>query len=190
MQRSLIMTICRTRAQQTIFLLLLGLFVQGCRQNKNPMATYYEFDRSPGKGWRELSDKGRFLEAARLIDHFIKDHPDLPVFTVKMLYLHAGQVYAFAGDNAHALERLRSSLYSEDIFPPWNPGVQATIAFLNQDMAQLQYWRKTTAEGPLVDGKPPNTAYVDQLIKDFGKAYRDIDPTSFGGTRLPPSQVP
>lgn len=162
-----------------------------CKSENALQLDYTPFDQTPGKGWRALSEQGRFHEAATLIDQYGKAHPDLPDHQMKMLLYHAGQLYAFDNDFQPAIKRLEEALYEQEstIFH-WNARVNATIAFLNHDLGKLRQNRAIIAEGPWFNQKPPNTTYVDQLIKDFGKPYRDIDPTAWGDKPLPPRRDP
>ena len=132
------------------------------------------FDQSSGAGWRQLAENGRFLEAANLIDSYIKKHKNLNESQMTILYFHAGQMYAFADDYKTALDRLNRSTYAEE--PPdlplrWNAYVQATIAFLSKDLKRLKECREEIAEGPASQGEKPNLDVVDRLIEHFEEPY-------------------
>ena len=132
------------------------------------------FDQSSGAGWRQLAENGRFLEAANLIDSYIKKHKNLNESQMTILYFHAGQMYAFADDYKTALDRLNRSTYAEE--PPdlplrWNAYVQATIAFLSKDLKRLKECREEIAEGPASQGEKPNLDVVDRLIEHFHEPY-------------------
>jgi len=125
-------------------------------------------------GWRQLAEKGRFLDAAKLIDAYIKEHEDLDESQRVNLHFHAGQMYAFAGDAKTAVERFGRSTYVEE--PPelslrWNAYVQATIAFLDKNLKRLKECREEITEGPTFQGKKANLEVVDRLIEHFDEPY-------------------
>ncbi len=83
-------------------------------------------------------------------------------------------MYAFANDYRTAIDRLNKSTYAQE--PPelplrWNAYVQATIAFLNKDMARLKECREEILRGPTFDGEKANLEVVDRLIMHFDEPY-------------------
>jgi hypothetical protein len=150
------------------------ILAAACGQ-KNPLdLNYNSFDQRPGRGWRQLAEKGQFLEAAKLIDDYIAKHKDLDMSQRPNLNFHAAQMYAFADDDKTAIDRLNNSTYPFE--PPelplrWNAYVYATIAFLKKDMERLKECRKEIAEGPTFEGKKANLDVVDRLIKYFDEPY-------------------
>lgn len=154
------------------FLCVFG--VVGCN-NKSPLdLNYNAFDQRPGRGWRQLAEKGQFLDAARLIDEYLEQRQGLDVSQRVNLNFHAGQMYAFANDYRTATDRFNSSTYAEE--PPelplrWNAYVHATIAFLNKDMEKLKGCRKDIAMGPTFQGERANLDVVDRLIKHLDEPY-------------------
>jgi hypothetical protein len=150
-----------------------------CEKGGSLGLDFYAFDQSPGAGWRQLAENGRFLEAANLIDSYINKHKNLNESQMTILYFHAGQMYAFSDDYQTAIERFVKSAYAQE--PPelplrWNAYVQATIAFLSKDLDRLKDCRKEIAEGPALEGQKANLDVVDRLIEHFeepySKAYR------------------
>jgi len=143
--------------------------------HKSPLnLDYNSFDQRPGRGWRQLAEKGQFLEAAELIDEYIAKHKDLDMSQRPNLNFHAAQMYAFADDYKTAIDRLNNSTYAFE--PPelplrWNAYVNATIAFLKKDIDRLKECRKEIAEGPTFEGKKANLDVVDRLIKYFDEPY-------------------
>lgn len=156
-----------------VTVLCLSLAV-GC-EKKNPLdLDYNAFDQRPGRGWRQLAEKGDFLDAAMLIDEYIEKYKDLGESQRINLNFHAGQMYAFAEDYRTAIDRMNISTYAQE--PPelplrWNAYVQATIAFLNKDMARLKECREKILGGPTFDGEKANLEVVDRLIKHFDEPY-------------------
>ena len=134
------------------------------------------FDQRPGAGWRLLAQKGRHLDAAKLIDRYREKHKELDESRQGILFFHAGQMYAFADDYKTALQRFPKSKHAQE--PPelpirWNAYVDATIAFLGKDLNRLKECREQIAKGPSFRGEKANLNVVDSLIENFGKPYRD-----------------
>ena len=144
-------------------------------EKKGPLDLDFKtFDQSPGAGWRQLAETGRFLDAAKLIDRYIMKHRDVDESQMTILYFHAGQMYAFADDYETALERFGMSTYALE--PPelpvrWNAYVHATIAFLKKDLDRLKECRKEIFGGPTFQGERANLDVVDSLIQHFEEPY-------------------
>lgn len=152
------------------------LAAAGC-EKRSPLELEYDaFDQRPGKGWRQLAENGKFLDAARLIDQYIENHKNLDESQRVNLNFHAGQMYAFADDYRTAVDRFNvSTCAAEPSALPirWNAYVRATIAFLNKDMKHLEECRKEILEGPTFDGGKANLDVVDRLIKCFDRPYAE-----------------
>jgi len=161
------------RVTQAVLFLCLAL-AAGCRA-RDPLDLGYDaFDQRPGRGWRQVAEKGRFSDAARLIDVYLEKHHDLDVSQRVNLNFHAGQMYAFADDYRTAINRFSRSTYAEE--PPelplrWNAYVQATVAFLQKDMKRLKECREEILGGPTFHGEKANLDVVDRLIKRFDEPY-------------------
>jgi hypothetical protein len=146
-------------------------------ERRQPLDLGYDaFDQRPGKGWRQLAEKGDFASAARLIDVYLEKHNDLGESERVNLNFHAGQMYAIADDYSTAIERFNRSTYAEE--PPelplrWNAYVQATIAFLKKDMDRLRACREEIAGGPALHGEKANLDVVERLIKHFDEPYSE-----------------
>lgn len=83
-------------------------------------------------------------------------------------------MYAFADDDRTAIDRLNKSTYAQE--PPelplrWNAYVQATIAFLNKDMARLKECREKIFAGPTSNREKVNLKVADRLIMHFDEPY-------------------
>jgi hypothetical protein len=140
------------------------------------------FDQDPEAGWRPLHRSGKHLEAARLIDRYTQEHPELGECDLLVLRFHAAQGYAFANRYDLALKRLSKAEYparvlvrasSEDraMLQAWNAYVRATAAFLRHDRALLRQLREVIARAPPVNGKPMNLDIVDGLLRHFDAPY-------------------
>ena len=162
--------------------ILFIFLASGCEKRSPLELDYNAFDQRPGEGWRQVAEKGNFLDAARLIDEYAETHKNLDASQRANLNFHAGQMYAFADDYRTAIDRFNVSTYAEE--PPdlplrWNAYVRATITFLNKDMKHLEECRKDILEGPTFDGEKANLDVVDRLIKHFDRPYAE----AYGGRR-------
>ncbi|UMY65775.1 MULTISPECIES: hypothetical protein [unclassified Flavobacterium] len=99
--------------------------------------------------WRVLATKGHYVEAAQRIEDFLADgHPD----NRQSLRWHAGQLYAFAGENKKALRYLRSTYsvfqkwFGDADGAAWYRFAKGTCAFLRRDRTtldrQITRWKK------------------------------------------------
>ncbi len=128
----------------------------------------YDFDQSD-KGWRLLDTRHKFLEAAKLIENYIKTNEELiknqSLVSVQTMYFHAGQEYAMIGPEYYdkAVKNFSNSYKSTT---GWNTYVDGTIAFLNKDRAILKKAMTELQELANNDSKfQPNAT----LLNDFHK---------------------
>jgi hypothetical protein len=148
-------------------------------QEKNELSkelelSYQDFDQRPGGGWRKIADKGKYLEAAKLIDQYEKKKQGLEEWQRVNLRFHAGQLYAFADQKDQALARFKTAIFAKEPADSplrWNAYVRATIAFLERDRKKLTELREEIAKGPKLEGAVPNLDVVDRLIKHFDEPY-------------------
>jgi hypothetical protein len=133
---------------------------------------YRSFDQTlPDGGWRGVHKHGCGVEAAKLIDAFHEFHKDaLEPSEHRLLYFHAGQIYAFEGLTDVALERFRRSLAEEKpgTRSMWNVYVKGTIAFLERDRAALE-----AARDELVQRSDPNMDILRSMVRCFGRPYKE-----------------
>lgn len=156
-------------------------FFQGCVQNKYLDQDYKSFDQAQKLGWRQVAQEGRFKEAAKLIDRYLKRHKGLDVSQIANLHFHAGQLYAFANSYDIALERFKKAKYDpipevdpvqmKAFFEEWNVYVDATIAFIKKDRMKLLEYRTQMANIPNISREMSNLDVVDSLIKNYDKPY-------------------
>lgn len=103
----------------------------------------HKFDQGDN-GWRELDKKGKFLEAAQVIEQYLDENKEKADKYYKentelgsVIVFHAGQLYATAGPKYYkkAIPFLQKSLRAED--KGWNLYVNGTIAFLESNKKGL-----------------------------------------------------
>ena len=157
--------------------LMAGVASEATAQEQPPELelTYDAFDQSPGGGFRRLSDEGKYLEAANLIDLYEKERKDLKQWQRVNLRFHAGQLYAFAEEKDLALAHFKTAFNAKepsDSPMKWNAYVRATIAFLERDRETLAASREEIAKSPTFQGVVSNLNVVDRLIKYFDEPYR------------------
>ena len=135
---------------------------------------YNAFDQTPDQGWRKRAEEGALLEAAKLVDTYVERKDDLKDWQRRNLRFHAGQLYAFAGDNSVALSRFKASINPnepKDSPIRWNAYVRATMAFLQNDRQQLVELRDSIAAGPRFQGSVPNLDVVERLLRNLDQPY-------------------
>lgn len=122
-----------------------------------------QFDQTEGKGQRALAAQSCYFESAMLIDIYNLDHPALVTASERrILYFHAGQMYAFSMQYPVAVRRFENSLDPDEPAnsdKTWNIYVKATIAFLKGDTKTLKNSRAA------ISAKTPN---------DSNKLYLNI----------------
>lgn len=136
--------------------------------------SFNDFDQTP-IGWRRIAKMGCYHQAALLIDKYIAQHrAALQDWQLLDVTWHAGQMYAFNNEYDVAKDRFKAAINPSEPKNTtilWNAYVNASIAFLDRNMAQLQYYRAEIDAGPLYNGKKANLDVVDQLILNFDKPY-------------------
>ena len=133
-----------------------------------------QFQQDPTVGWRALSDRGCFAEAAQLIERYALDY-DLKYRGLKW---HLAQMHALAGNVDKALEAAQLSLspIQEQMHPDfdWNDYVLATMAFLRGDRPAFDKHRAALkAASPRNPMNAANESVIDRLDRCFGKGYGD-----------------
>lgn len=142
------------------------------------LLSFAEFDQLAGEGWRKITDRGHFTEAAELIESYLLSppYPLLP-WQERVLYFHAGQNYAFDQHYHRAIPRFESSFNAEEDASSelaWNAYVGATLAFLKQDKPLLLSQRALLAAAFPSSGNQLNLKVVDRLIACFGQPYGEV----------------
>lgn len=158
---------------------------------------YEAFDQSAGSGWRPLLEAGCPYAAAEIVEAYIEKHP-ARADANPVLHFHAGQLRAFVGARAAAVEHMQAAIAAhargERIYGPhWETYLGATIAFLEHDEAGLRrlYDRlRGRIDGP--PGAPPafdpskrgdreHIAIVAGLVRCFDRSYREAYGECRGG---------
>jgi len=161
------------------FILIPSAFSANCsmtpiNEEKLLAMSYDIFDQSKN-GWRQYAKLGCYYEMGILIDKYLdKNKNILADWQIIGTTWHAGQMYAFNNNYETAKFRFDHSINpNEPENTPilWNDYVYATIAFLNNDMAKLKFYRDKIADGPTSNGKKLNLDVVDHLIQYFGQPY-------------------
>lgn len=163
-------------------LIILALTSGGCRtrvldaQRERLLAlSFDEFDQTNGSGFRLLLDQKRHVEAAELIqDYLRRNGRNLTERERVSLNFHAGQLYGIVGDPSKATPHLKRALYKGEPTPDghpvyWNAYVDATRAFITQDRRRLVEARNRM--GDLNEGFH---RLVDSFIENFDVAYADL----------------
>lgn len=133
-----------------------------------------QFDQDKTVGWRALSDRGCFAEAAQLIEYYALDYDS----KYRALKWHLAQMHALAGNVDKALEAAQLSLspIQEQMHPDfdWNDYVLATMAFLRGDRPAFDKHRAALkAAAPRNPMNAANESVVDGLDRCFGTPYKD-----------------
>lgn len=136
--------------------------------------TYNDFDQTEN-GWRRYAKLACYHESGLLIDKYIKESKtQLQDWQLIGVIWHAGQMYAFNNEyNTAKIRFLHSINPNEPQNTPilWNDYVYATLAFLNNDITKLTFYRNKIANGPIFRGKKVNLNVVENFIKYFRKPY-------------------
>ena len=159
-----------------MIILLLPCFVQAQDQDGHPYAAYRAFDQTENKGWRGLANDEHYLEAGQAIDEFIAENESLMQWQVRNLYFHGGQMFALADKSIVAVERFNKAIYADqpvDYPILWNAYIRATVAFLENDKAQLVEMRDKIENGPEFQGVTRNLDVVNKLLENYGSSYAD-----------------
>jgi len=144
------------------------------------------FDQDMDGGWRKVASKPECEPVAADLIHAYRDKENFPKKYAGILYWHEGQLRAGLGETEAAIALFESAKSRGDA--AWNLYVDATIAFLRRDKAQLLAARKQLATLPKPPGYgdgyqtdingnrielpwPPNLTVVDKLIACFDKSY-------------------
>ena len=129
-----------------------------------------------GEGWRGDAERGRYGEAATLIERYLAANAGgLDPWQVSVLQFHRAEMLACAGNDQAALALLPAArLASEpkDLPVDWNAMVDAVEAFLRHDRpALVEAQKRINAHG---DAKVDliEQAKVDAMFREFGRSYR------------------
>lgn len=140
------------------------------------------FDQDVNGGWHTLADHaGCEKAAADLIRRYIAQNwGRIAQGDLHVMYWHAGQLEALAGDYLQAVPLLMAGVSPDrgrDI--GFHEYALGTIAFLHRDLAGLKAARQRLSALPqpaalkaeFGDHWPPNLRVLDGLIRCFGSSY-------------------
>lgn len=154
----------------------------------------HNFDQDLSGGWRALADKGE--ECELVAADLLRDYRQLHKNDSTMLLWHEGQMRAFAGQYAQAIDLMRLSRGpGEEDKGGWKAYVDATVAFLGRDEAALEkarqrlaalappsgeklvikdgYFEVKTPDGQTLNMRwPPNIDVVEGLQNCFDQPYK------------------
>jgi hypothetical protein len=158
------------------------------------------FDQDFSGGWRPIGNRDCHVAAAGLILGYIDQTSyDLGDRQIRLMRWHAGQMMAYAGDYASAIDLLEDTHNPDSDDPSWNLYVDATLAFLRRDRDAIQAVRDQLAAVPVSEEEqearrqflrdnprihmpsgfvtePANLPVVDRLLDcfdaDYGTAYQ------------------
>lgn len=141
------------------------------------------FDQDKNGGWRTLASRtGCEKAAADLIKTYIaRNWGRIDQGSLHILYWHAGQLQALAGDSQPAIPLLMAGVAPDQrrLDMGFHEYALGTIAFLNGDLAGLKAARQrlsvlpqpVTLKAEFKDHWPPNLGVLDGLIRCFGSSY-------------------
>lgn len=157
-----------------------------------------KFDQDFKGGWRAIGYKENCNNAAaEMIKAYILYSEPFPSKRISILRWHAGQTKASAGNYLEAISLFKGTYKSDNEHGvAWNIYVDATIAFLQNDLAALtqahdslaslavteeekESRRKFLEQNPNIkmpDGfvdQPDNLATVESLLECFGQPYSE-----------------
>ena len=143
---------------------------------------YFGFDQSPDTGWRPYAERKEYGRAADFIDHYLAPRGDLIAAQRAYLHLHAGQLRAYAGDEARALEHLDQAYVDPDSMPDrfprsFNALVSGERAFMRGDMAGVRAAAEEIRAMPGLTGRDSMFLEgVELLLTQEGKSFREAVP--------------
>jgi hypothetical protein len=143
---------------------------------------YWQFDQNPETGWRPYAERQEYAYAADLIDHYLAHRGDLIAAHRGYLHLHAGQLRAYAGDDARALEHLDQAYVHPDSmtdrFPrSFNHLAAGERAFIRGDMAGVRAAAEDIRAMPAMAARDSMFLEgMDYLLTQEGKSYREAVP--------------
>lgn len=138
---------------------------------------YQAFDQTlPNGGWRGLANNGCELEATKLVEiYHLHHYEDLLPWQARVLYWHAGQVYAALSQTELAVARFKKSYNSNeknDDKLKWNSYVKGSIAFLEHDFKALIVARDELRKADKIQPNP-NLKFLEAFVRCFNKSYKE-----------------
>ena len=170
------------QAAKYVFAVCTALMSAGCAtkvvdiERENMLAlSFDEFDQTDGSGFRLLLDQKRYVDAAELIEDYLRRHQHSLTERERIsLHFHAGQLYGISDDPGKAVPHFKRARYKTEPTPDghplyWNDYVDATRAFISGDRRRLIEARQRMGE--------MNEGFhrlVDSFIENFQEPYADL----------------
>lgn len=138
---------------------------------------FKEFDQTQNNGWRTLANNGCYFESAILINSYhLKHMPKLKKWQNRVLYWHAGQMYAFNNDYLLAKSKFAKSIKKDELPDDafkWNAYVNGSISFLEGKLSELKKYQNElkTATNP---HSKVNLAVLKRMVQCFGQSYKKV----------------
>ena len=161
------------------------------------------FDQNPNSGWRPYAAAGCYVDAARLIEDYMKANPSAKLGLIRF---HLFQMLAYAGDTSRALgvlEQVERDDIERNADAGWRMYVAGTRAFLENRRSDLE--AQVTALVAFADQHGPseraarlNANVLQGFVRCFGRPYAE----AYGppcadratprriGTNMPPPAPP
>ena len=131
---------------------------------------WLKFDQTYGSGWRVLFARKQYLQAAELIEVYLRRHDELIARERAVSHMHAAQNFARAGRTEAALAHLDKASISpgtKNMSEDWNELVISMRAFLIGDRDGLVASKRRVSA--MTSPAFPDNA--DELLSHFGKRY-------------------
>jgi hypothetical protein len=134
---------------------------------------FIQFDQTAGQGWRALSEKLCFAQAAELLRRYRNANPDSHI----VLAWHQSQMEAAAGNVSSAVSLAKATLRPTELELKsgfhWNPYALGFVAFMERDKRVLE--RNVAKLREVVATEPKNAlnlASLRRLLACFDLPYQ------------------
>ncbi|MCG8432751.1 MAG: hypothetical protein MJA83_01820 [Gammaproteobacteria bacterium] len=131
-----------------------------------------EFMHAKEHGWRYFVNLGCYMQAAVLIDIYLKTHPGLNDDFKPVMSFYGGQMFALSGNSETAVEFLRAAYRegSGEGNTAWNLFIDGLIAFHERDKNKLRASRDL-----LINAKSAHQEFdpslLDRLLDGFNEPF-------------------
>lgn len=136
-----------------------------------------EFDQQSASpvSFRAIANRGCKREAGELVLYYLAHKGGLNESQQRLSRFHAGQLLAEAGEEARALELIRSAYWPEqpgDSPLDWNTYVAGVVAFLEKNRTALILARERLEKAG--GSNLINARVLKRMEKCFDKSYADV----------------